>query len=71
MKNSGQLGRNFLKGREGDAMNVLLCACGLNLRKNPAWLRARLFCAWILSVIERGLLPVIPNPVSGYPVRTA
>ena len=32
MKNDGLLGRNYLKGREGDAMNVLLAAAGHNLR---------------------------------------
>jgi len=33
MKNDGRLGRNFLKGAAGDAMNALLCAAGHNLRK--------------------------------------
>jgi len=33
MKNDGRLGRNFLKGAVGDAMNALLCAAGRNLRK--------------------------------------
>ena len=40
MKNDGHLGRCYLKGRDGDAMNVLLVACGHNLRKLLAWLRA-------------------------------
>ncbi len=33
MKNDGRLGRNFLKGAAGDAMNALLCGAGHNLRK--------------------------------------
>ena len=33
MKNDGRLGRNFLKGVAGDAMNALLCGAGHNLRK--------------------------------------
>ena len=45
MKNDGHLGRCYLKGQIGDAMNVLLVACGHNLRKILAWLRS--FFAWI------------------------
>lgn len=33
MKADGRLGRNFLKGAVGDAMNAILCAAGHNLRK--------------------------------------
>ena len=33
MKNDGRLGRSFLKGAAGDAMNALLCGAGHNLRK--------------------------------------
>lgn len=33
MKNDGRLGRSFLKGEEGDAINALLCGAGHNLRK--------------------------------------
>jgi len=25
--------RNYLKGKEGDIINVLLCGCGANIRK--------------------------------------
>ncbi len=42
MKSDGLLGRNFLKGMEGDAMNALLCGAGHNLRKILARLRALL-----------------------------
>ena len=32
MKNEGHLGRCYLKGRAGDAANVILTAVGYNLR---------------------------------------
>lgn len=39
MKNDGHLGRNYLKGREGDAANAILSAIGHNFRLILAWLR--------------------------------
>jgi len=39
MKTDGHLGRCHLKGREGDAANVVLTAIGHNLRLVLAWLR--------------------------------
>ena len=53
MKNDGHLGRCYLKGQIGDAMNVLLVACGHNLRKILAWLRS--FFAWIWGWLRAGL----------------
>ena len=51
MKTDGRLGRNFLKGTQGDAMNALLCGAGHNLRKIlPA---ARASC-WTKSVTVAG-----------------
>ena len=47
MKNEGHLGRCYLKGRAGDAANVILTAVGYNLRLVLAWLRA--FLHLILS----------------------
>ena len=32
IKNDGRLGRNYLLGKDGDRMNVILSACGQNLR---------------------------------------
>jgi IS5 family transposase len=43
LKSDGRLGRNFLKGEFGDAINALLCGAGHNLRKILN--RPRLFCA--------------------------
>jgi IS5 family transposase len=39
MKTDGHLGRCHLKGRDGDAANVVLSAVGHNLRRVLAWLR--------------------------------
>jgi IS5 family transposase len=41
LKSDGKMRRCFLKGVLGDALNVLLCACGQNLRKLLRWL----YCA--------------------------
>lgn len=43
MKADGLLGRNFLKGAEGDAINAILCGAGHNLRKILARIRALLY----------------------------
>ncbi len=43
LKSDGRLGRNFLKGELGDAMNAILCGAGHNLRKILNQLR--FFCA--------------------------
>ena len=40
LKAEGHLGRCYLKGREGDAANVILSAVGYNLRLLLAWLSA-------------------------------
>ena len=39
MKTDGHLGRCYLKGRNGDAANVILTAAGYNFRRVLAWLR--------------------------------
>lgn len=51
MKADGRLGRNFLKGTQGDAMNALLCGAGHNLRKILR--RLALLCAQILECLQR------------------
>jgi len=45
LKSDGHLGRNFLLGIEGDAVNVILAAAGHNLRLLRAWL------AWLLACL--------------------
>jgi hypothetical protein len=59
MKSDGLLGRNFLKGVEGDAMNALLCGAGHNLRKILARIRLLwLWMAWLLTGSEASDLVV-------------
>ena len=59
MKTDGHLGRCFLKGREGDAANVILTAVGYNLRLVLAWLRVLLrlilIALWRASVVTPAL----------------
>jgi len=51
LKNDGRLGRNFLLGKLGDRLNVILCACGHNLRLMPSKMRRER---------RRGLVFVLP-----------
>ncbi len=57
LKAEGHLGRCYLKGRAGDAANVILSAVGYNFRRILAWLRA----LWCLLLIA--LLQTITNPL--------
>jgi IS5 family transposase len=59
MKNDGRLGRNFLKGIAGDAMNALLCGAGHNLRKILR--RLALLCARFRISLDQLLASKIPN----------
>jgi IS5 family transposase len=52
MKNDGLLGRNFLKGMQGDAMNAFLCGAGHNLRKMLAWIRLCLY-RWAATLVRQ------------------
>jgi transposase, IS5 family len=56
MKADGHLGRNFLAGTTGDAINLLLAAAGHNLRLLRAWLIRLL--AFLLSLFT------ISNPMA-------
>ncbi|SFV17444.1 transposase, IS5 family [Bradyrhizobium arachidis] len=57
MKPDGHLGRCHLKGRDGDAANVVLTAVGHNLRLVVAWLKLLLHL--ILNALMQ-LLPLTP-----------
>ena len=59
MKNDGRLGRNFLKGIAGDAMNALLCGAGHNLRKILR--RLALLCARFGGSLNQLLASKIPS----------
>jgi len=58
MKTDGHLGRCYLKGREGDAANVILSAVGHNLRRVLAWLRL------LLSLILNAFLRLLATPAA-------
>ena len=60
MKNDGHLGRCYLKGRAGDAANVILSAVGHNFRRILAWLRE--FLALFLALLWRTL--ACPPPLN-------
>jgi IS5 family transposase len=49
LKSDGHLGRNFLRGTEGDAINLVLAAAGHNLRLLRTWLTWLLAC--LLSML--------------------
>lgn len=53
MKSDGRMGRCYLKGAEGDAINVILAAAGHNFRAILAWLRALLH--FILAALPGAL----------------
>ena len=57
MKNDGHLGRNYLKGRDGDAANAILSAVGHNFRLILAWLRMLL--RLLLGAILAAFMPRI------------
>ena len=52
MKDDGLRELNHLAGPDGDAINVILCAAGHNMRFLARWLRLLLFL--ILAQILRG-----------------
>ena len=58
-RDKSHLGRGYLKGRAGDAANVILTAVGYNLRLVLAWLRA--LPRLILDVLLPSL--AIPSPL--------
>jgi len=39
VKNEHRMGRNYLKGKEGDRINAVLAAAGYNFKRVAAWLR--------------------------------
>ena len=66
-KSDGKLGRNWLKGMQGDALNAMLCGMGHNLRKILARLRRLFVLIWaqlflVLRPPDRGN----PSPSSAH-----
>lgn len=63
LKTEGHLGRGDLRGRAGDAANVILSAVGHNFRRILAWLRE--FLALFMRLLWRTLAcPTQLNPAS-------
>ncbi len=56
LKTDGHLGRNFLKGRDGDRANAILTAAGYNFRLVLKWLRA-LLAQFLAALIDAILSP--------------
>ena len=58
LKSDFRLGRNFLKGTLGDAINLLMAACAWNLRKWMLKALSRIFCAlnWAISLLFLALV---------------
>src|SRR3954463_10142063 len=56
LKTDGHLGRCYLKGRAGDAANVILSAVGHNFRRILAWLR-ELLCLFLLPLWRTLICP--------------
>ncbi len=56
LKNDGRLGRNFLKGRDGDRINAILAGAGYNYRLVLKWLR-RLFARIMAAIFN-----AVPRP---------
>ncbi len=54
-KTDGHLGRNFLKGRDGDQINAVMSAVGYNLRLILKWLRKLL--RKIIAAIWAAIIP--------------
>jgi IS5 family transposase len=61
MKNDGHLGRNYLKGREGDAANAILSAIGHNFR---------LILAWPRILLRRCLEAILASFIPGFTAKS-
>jgi IS5 family transposase len=59
LKSDFRLGRNYLRGIAGDAINLLLAAAAANFR---SWMRQVLACLHLLAVYLRSLLATLPSP---------
>jgi IS5 family transposase len=63
LKTEGHLGRCYLKGRAGDAANVVLSAIGHNFRRILAWLREFL-CLFLVQLWHTLVWPEQLNSAS-------
>ncbi len=56
LKSDGKIGRCYLKGALGDALNVILCGAGHNIRKLLRWLYFALI-KWLFSLNKGAYCP--------------
>ena len=61
LKSEGHLGRCYLKGRAGDAANVILSAVGHNLRRILAW-PSNLLRLVLITLWRAFAIPAAYNP---------
>lgn len=62
LKAEAHLGRCYLKGRAGDAANVVLSAAGYNFRRIRAWLRD-LWCLFLVALLQTiSVQPKLKSP---------
>ncbi len=61
LKTDGRLGRNFLKGRNGDKINAILAGAGHNYRLVLNWFRL-LFVRIVAAILNALTVRFAPNP---------
>jgi IS5 family transposase len=61
LKAEGHLGRCYLKGRAGDAVNAILSAVGHNFHRILAWLRA-LLRLFLIPIMRGHIIRSALNP---------
>ena len=65
LESDGRLGRNYLKGRDGDKTNAILAGAGYNYRLVLKWLRL-LFARIMAAILGAFRLPApaeVTHPV--------
>jgi transposase, IS5 family len=60
LKEDHRMGRNYLRGRDGDRINAILAAAGYNFRLLLRWFRRLLRS--LLLILARAVLAIGINP---------
>jgi IS5 family transposase len=60
LKEDHRMGRNYLRGRDGDRINAILTAAGYNFRLLLRWFRRLLRS--LLLILARAVLAIGINP---------
>ena len=61
-KSEHRMGRNYLAGAAGDAINAVLAAAGYNFRRLLAWFSLLLSAIWIALTAQSCPQPVREKP---------